>query len=422
MKQLLLACWLASALHAAELPECVDHSVSPYFPPVIRQTYESCAQEVGLYYMMTYAWNRQHGTSAALMENQFAAGFAWHFLNRGENRGAELAEGWQMAQAHGVPTMAMYGDRSKDPLGSWPHGYALYHDAMKYRFMPLATADQLGEAKRWLHERGLLAIEGRLRGFEQNAEKTIVLRWGREGSGHVMTYVGYDDRVGCDVNGDGRLSNDVDLNDDGEITLADWERGAFIAVNSYGREWGDDGKTYVLYRESAVTPFQRGRWAAAVDVLPAYQPHFTLRLVLQTTCQAAVRLSVRADGGKPFIPLLFSYEPRFNPTVPESPERYSRFSTGKRRLSLGPALQDDETGNILPVEIGIDLTGQLPADAPSYTLEFQVDQSAYPHAAGTIIEAHLMRYRPDGNLLSETAFAGLPYGMRAEASSAQASP
>ena len=419
MNSVLTAGLFLSALHAGELPERVDHSTSPYFPPIIRQTHESCAQEVGIYYMMTYAWNRQHGTSAATPENQFAAAFSWNFLNRGEDRGAELAEGWQMAQAHGVPTMAAYGDRSRARLGTWPHGYALYHDAMKhrvrgYRFFPLATANQLGEAKRWLHKRGLLAIEGRLQGFQQNADKSLVLRWGRQGKGHVMTYVGYDDRVGHDINRDGRLTNDEDLNEDGEITLADWERGSFIAVNSFGREWGNAGKTYVLFRESAITPFQRGRWAAAVDVLPLYQPQFTLRLSLQTTCQAAVRFSIKADDGEAFTPLLFAATPQFEPHAPESPERYSRFSTGKRRLSLGPARQDGG-GNSLPVELGIDLTGRLPLDALTYTLEFRLDQSAFPEAIGSVLAAHLRRYRPDGQLISEAAFDGFPSAMTKEA-------
>ena len=419
----------------AGLPNRVDNSTSPCFPPVIRQTHESCAQEVGVYYMMTYEWNLLHGTSAARPENQMAGGFIWNFLNRGENRGAELAEGWQLALAQGVPTMSAYGAHKGAILGAWPDGYELYHHAMthrlrSYRFLPLSTADELLQAKRWLYEcgdekrqpGGLLAIEGRLRGFDhvtipcgQTGEgRGLVLRWGRQGKGHVMTYVGYDDGIGYDVNADGRMTNDVDLNGDGAITLADWERGAFIAVNSYGRQWGDDGKTYVLYRESAVTPFQRGRWAASVSVRPKVVPRLTLRLRLQTSCQAAVRLRVRAEDGEPFTPLLFADGTAMQPLEPDSPERYSRFYSGKRRLSLGPARQDAE-GRPLPAEIGLDLSRRLPLDAADYTLEFHFAQIDEVPATGSILAASLRRYDPAGTLVSEREFTGLPMPIRPEA-------
>ncbi len=445
-----LVCLLVglSSTAASELPERLDLSVSPYFPPVIRQTQQTCAQEVGISTMMTYEWNRLRGTPALPVENRFAGRFLWNFLNRGENRGAELAEGWELAREIGVPTQSVYEkfvneDEDAERPGSWPHGYALYHDAMQhrlrgYRFFTLSTVEDLERAKRWLWERGeerqkpggLLAIEGRLRGFHQvkipegqvEAGKSLVLRWGRQGAGHVMTYAGYDDRVGHDINGDGRVSNDCDLNGDGRITLADWERGAFIAVNSYGTEWGDSGKTYVLYRESAVTPFRRGRWAAVIALSSAFrfQPRLTAKLTLQTNCQTAVRLRFRADEGPDFVPLLFdgwrpSSPSRNGEVAVESPEQYSRFHTGERRLSLGPARQDG-AGRPLPVEIGIDLTGRLPLDAERYVLEFHLDSDlaeVETSAEGVILEASLRRYGEDGALEGETAFAGLPRRMRA---------
>lgn len=442
-----LMLWAAlnlAAAHGEDLPERVDHTGSPYFPPIVHQTHESCALDTGISTMMTYEWNRLRGTSAALPENRLAGHFLWNFLNRGENRGAELVEGWQLAQAMGAPTAAAYEAQTitETPLGTWPHGYAFYHEAMRHRvrhvhFAPLTTVNDLMRAKRWLHRRdgksppgGLFAVEGRLRGFHQvkipddqfESGKTLVLRWGRQGAGHVMAYAGYDDRVGFDLNGDQEITNDVDLNGDGKITLADWERGAFIAVNSYGRDWGDDGKTYVLYRESAVTPFRRGRWAAALDVLPDYRPRFTLRLTLQTTCQAAVRLRLHsANEETSFTPLLFdSGEPA---KVQERTilEQYSRFITGERRLTLGPARQDAE-GRTLPVELGIDLTGQLPMNAPDYTMEFHLDPEIDPACNGIVWEAHLRQYRSDGTLLRETAFDGLPQRMQSEKRSVHARP
>jgi hypothetical protein len=49
------------------------------------------------------------------------------------------------------------------------------------------------------------------------------------------------------VNGDGRITNDVDINGDGEVTYKDWERGAWQLVNSWGSRWQNKGKIWVLY-------------------------------------------------------------------------------------------------------------------------------------------------------------------------------
>lgn len=139
------------------LPERVDLTRSPAFLPIVRQTHESCAQDAGISMMMTYEWNRIRGTSAGLPENRLAGRFLWNFLNRGENRGAELAEGWRLAMTMGVPSTARYEKHvgQETPLGAWPDGYELYREAMRhrvraYRFSPLASLEDLQRAKRWL--------------------------------------------------------------------------------------------------------------------------------------------------------------------------------------------------------------------------------------------------------------------------------
>ena len=100
----------------------------------------------------------------------------------------------------------------------------------------------------------------------------------------------------------------------------------------------------------------------------------------------------------------------------KSPEQYSRFLTGKRRLSLGPARRDS-SGKLLPVELGIDLTGRLPLDAERYAVEFQLDRDdpeIEASADGIVLAASLRRYEHDGTLIGETPFVGLPKRMKTE--------
>ncbi len=415
---------LSTSLSAGDLPTSVDNSQSDYFPPVVRQTYESCAQQVGIYAMTTFALNRARGTSAQRLENQLAPRFSWNFLNHGKNRGAELVEGWQLAQAMGSPSLA---DAS---LGhtEWLHGYPVYLKAMQNRvrsfdFFQLTSVADLQRAKTHLHKAsqprqrgGLLAIEGRLPGAtmvtipkgQHEAGKTLVVNWGRRhGPGHLMTYVGYDDAVGHDVNGDGSLSNDQDITGDGKITLADWERGAFLAVNSFGTEWGDQGKCYVLYRESAVTTFRRGQWAASVDAWPNYHPQLTLKLTFATSNRSGIHISVMAEGAaKPHTPLIFAHgkaaltRPK---KIPESPEKYSGYLLGQARLGTQPARLID--GESAPIEMGFDLTGRVPIQTKTYQLLLE---RAVPSAQALVVKASICRYLPTGQMLDELSFIDLP--------------
>lgn len=50
---------------------------------------------------------------------------------------------------------------------------------------------------------------------------------------HAMTIVGYDDNVYFDLNQDG--------------TIQDYERGAFLVANSWGKAYGNDGYIWILY-------------------------------------------------------------------------------------------------------------------------------------------------------------------------------
>lgn len=244
----------------------VDNSQRPQFPPVYRQRYGTCGQFTAAANIFTYEMNVLSGTAADSDERRFPATFSWNMMNRAEQTGSEAYHGWEVAKHVGLPTIATYGTVELTKVGAWPNGYDVWRDAMNYRvtgyrYTSAQTVEQLNEARGWLYDRnrpdgdnevigGLLAMDGRMGPREDRHLVTATIpegeyragedlwkTWGPAGYGHGLTCVGYDDNVGYDLNGDGLITNDMDINNDGKVTLADWERGAYIIVNS----WGEHG-------------------------------------------------------------------------------------------------------------------------------------------------------------------------------------
>jgi hypothetical protein len=99
------------------------------------------------------------------------------------------------------------------------------------------------------------------------------------------------------VNGDGKITNDIDINNDGKVTLADWERGAFIVVNSWGQSWSKDGKIYLLYSAMVDPTWERGNYLGRIEV-SRYIPQSTLKLKLTCSNRSALRVTIGIAGDK----------------------------------------------------------------------------------------------------------------------------
>ena len=68
--------------------------------------------------------------------------------------------------------------------------------------------------------------------------KNVVYKTSKTNSsgGHAISLIGWDDNIQIDFNHDGSITTD--------------EHGAWIALNSWGAEWGDDGVFYVSYNDT----------------------------------------------------------------------------------------------------------------------------------------------------------------------------
>ncbi len=406
-------------LDVARLPSRVDNSSRPQFPPIYKQKWGACGQFASVASIFTYEMNVLNGTIADSDATRFPAHFSWNMINNAENKGSEAYHGWEVAKRIGIPTAKSYGGVRHEKIGVWPNGYAIWREAMEYRvsgyrYSPANTIEQLYEARGWLYDRnqpqanqetigGLFALDGRMGEREKvtvtipedehEGGKKLWTHWGPSGYGHGITCVGYDDEVGYDVNGDGQITNDIDINDDGKITLADWERGAYVVVNSWGEEWANDGRIYLLYSAMIDPTWERGNYLGRVEV-SRYKPRRTLKLKVACSDRTDLRMTIGIAGDKKasapehvLTPQAFNGWPLF------------RGSNAGHVPMAGP---DDNT----PLEVGIDLTSLFKDLGPDKDGKgkffLQLSRADGSDAVGELLECAILSYDANGELLGKT--------------------
>jgi hypothetical protein len=411
------------------LPSRVDNSSRPEFPPVYKQRWGSCGQFASVASIFTYEMNVLNGTKADSDATRFPAHFSWNMMNKAANNGSEAYHGWEVAKRVGIPTAKSYGGVRRNKIGSWPNGYHIWREAMEYRvsgyrYTPANTVAQLNEARGWMFDRnqpgkgkpgGILALDGRMGELkkvtktiaegEHEAGKDVWIRWGPSGYGHGITCVGYDDKVGFDVNGDGKITNDVDINDDGEVTLADWERGAYLVVNSWGEKWSKDGRIYLLYSAMIDKGWKRGNYLGRCEVT-RHSPRTTLRLKFACNDRADLRMTIGlADDPKAVSP-----DHEFSPEAFNGWPMFGRSNPGHVPLA-GP---HDHT----PIEVGIDLTELVAKFGPDFDGEgkffLRLDRAKGSKAVGYLHECAIRHYDENGKLTAEepVEFTGGKFGRK----------
>lgn len=396
------------------LPSRVDNSTRPQFPAIYQQKWGACGQFASVASIFTYEMNVLNGTVADTDKTRFPAHFSWNMMNRAENKGSEAYHGWEVAKRIGIPTAKSYGGVRLSKIGVWPNGYEIWREAMEYRisgyrYTPANTVEQLNEARGWLFDRnqpkaigGIMALDGRMGELgkvtvtipkgQHEEGNDIWTRWGPSGYGHGITCVGYDDKVGYDVNGDGKITNDIDTNADGKITLADWERGAYIVVNSWGAKWSKDGRIYLLYSAMIDPTWKRGNYLGRAEVTRNL-PRRTLKLKLSCNDRTDLRMTIGIAGDK-------------DATAPEhefAPETFNGWPLfrGGNAGHVPIAGPNDNT----PLEVGIDLTPllkKLGRDKDGKgKLFIQLSRADGSKAQGELHECAVRTYDPKGTFLDE---------------------
>ncbi|PID27950.1 MAG: hypothetical protein CSB55_07145 [Candidatus Cloacimonadota bacterium] len=296
-----------------EIPSSIDNSQLKFFPPIIQQSGGSCAQAAGIYYHFGYEMNRLRDTDAsATTENEYPSHFTWNFLNRGTGFGSWYGSGWNIVKKIGCPDIETYGG-SFDALGDtgWMSGYDKYRTGMNNKIkntMSIDVSDEEGllALKQWITDKGEGAESGGLANFAAGmsldvetlaegtpqAGKKIFTNWGSVAN-HAMIFVGFDDEIKYDINGDGQFTNDIDINNDGVVNMQDWEIGAMIIANSWGTDWQNSGYVYMMYRLLAVPYGEGGIWENTVHVINGksdYFPRLALKVKLSHTRRDKIRI------------------------------------------------------------------------------------------------------------------------------------
>lgn len=303
---------------SSPLPSAVDNHNRIFFPEVISQIGESCANASGIGYVFTYEINASCNTAANTDTTQYPYFTTYNYLNDGsEQQGTHrmFIDAWKFSHDNGIMNLRDFG--SIEPRSTkWVTGYSHYLNAMRNRVSEIdsfriSSPEGLTYFKQLLFDKGtgspfgsLFLITASVRGVQDatlnndpEKNKYIITALGTDSSTglHTLTVTGYNDDINYDFNGDGAITTTTDINGDGKITLADSERGAFRCANTWGDANWDSGFVYLPYRLFFVSVLEGGtysKYGYHITVRKEYSPRRTLKLSLNHKMRNALSVAV----------------------------------------------------------------------------------------------------------------------------------
>ncbi len=349
--------------NAKDLPDTLNNSVLPFFRPVFTQNGWSCGQASTIGYQFTYEINRVNNTSALLEENWYHPDFSFNFYNKGEDGdGVNYFHSLDVAKRFGNPSIPDYGGFEYN-LQKWVSGYETYYNSMFNRVdevlaINVGNEEGLNTLKYWMLDHLDGSEYGGIANFYTDLSSTTYLPEGtpEEGktvitefgsySGHSMSFVGWNDSIRWDYNNDGQYTNDIDINEDGEVNMKDWEIGGVILANSWGEDWGDNGFCYVMYNVLAKEKIDGGIWNKQVHVLNVkqdYSPCLTFKIKLKHTSRNKLKVIAGVSPNtSDALPMYTMDFPIFN------------YQGGSLYMQGDNTIEDHKT-----IEFGLDITSLL---------------------------------------------------------------
>lgn len=326
-----------------QLPEKVDNSRTKFFPPIFTQKGASCCQASGVSYAFNYEICRLRDVDGTLPENIYPYGFAYNFLNKGSASTYSMyTDGWYMAEELGLPNLVDY-DAPLEGTASqtnWVDGYDKYYTAMHNRYISsykidASTDDGIEKMRQWLFDHadgsefgGVLCFltwsgqtKGTLPESSPEAGHTYVQKFGTSG-GHCMTIVGYHDEISFDLNRDGKIEKQ--------------EKGGWLMVNSYGTDYGTEGRAYIPYEL-----FRNGSMKSdnvhGITVHKEFKPLLTYKVTITHSQRDAIEI-------------IRGFSTNIDATTPSETYRY------KECFANGGSLPMEGKGLSETIEVGLDVS------------------------------------------------------------------
>jgi hypothetical protein len=226
-----------------QLKASVD--LTAQFPPVGDQgTESSCVAWATSYYYKSSVEKREHTTwNLSNAQNQFSPSFVYNQTNGGEDNGSTFPDAFDVLQTKGDVDIAEMeyadGDYTRQPTAAQLEAAKPYRIPTGWNYLwlksgkgPLASANEVSDAKAWLGEGNLLVmgipIYSDFPDFGSNPSKAYYDYNGKAGlvGGHGVCIAGYDDNInprGADAD----------------------HRGGFKIVNSWGPSWNGASHGFV---------------------------------------------------------------------------------------------------------------------------------------------------------------------------------
>ena len=393
---------LDNSLRTSLLPYMVDNSKNKFFRDVIPQENPSCGQHASVVYTFTYEINRKRDLASDVPEHQYPSHFTYNFMNGGYGwLGVSIQHSFEILKKVGCPTVADFGGVYCDP-SKWMNAYDKYYNAMSNRVkdvyqIKVDSESGLITLKNWLHNHLEGDNVGGLATFYANSPwnltkldegtpeggKYVIADWGGLAT-HGMAIVGYNDSIRYDYNGDGKYTNDIDLNNDGIINLQDWEIGGVKFVDGFydGVDFADSGFCYMMYRNLALSYDAWGIWNNVVFVIEVdetYKPELTAKVTLKHDSRDKISINMGVSNTLNTIsPDAVINFPVFN------------FQGGPQYMQGGNTVESNKT-----IEFGLDISELLNYIEPGIPAEFflqVMERDPYNSGSGEIIDFEIYRY------------------------------
>ena len=280
----------------AALPDAVDNSALPFFPPISSQGgLNCCAAFSTTYYQFTTMANEANNTPVNGDENRYSPKWTFDMVNRGGNNGTNFTDVYKILLKHGC---ASWADMPyNDNCTQWSTDPDVWENAMSVRADQVGTlgllrsSAELTTLKEFINNGYVIAFSTSIGAWQYlplsndpSTDKDDAfsgqegVAWTKGGCDHAMTIVGYNDMVWIDINQNGAV-------DAGE-------KGALKIANSWDVSYSNKGFTWISYdaltKETQVPNYVNTLKdnliieTAWITVKPNYSPRLIARFTLNT--------------------------------------------------------------------------------------------------------------------------------------------